>query len=143
MYHRLFPIGLTVTLWLAASGSAIAGPYDVTFQVPLNLTGLSPTITKVRVSCTIYSSALPGGALASVHAFVDRSTTGGQVVSTATVVVPVTSLDTSGGRTSANYMCRLTGFSQTQGEGRFDSAATNPVFRIAPTPADISGSFNW
>src|SRR5437899_1436708 len=91
---------LTAVCWLAMAGAAVAGPYDVTFQVPLNLTRIPTGITSVRVFCLVRSDALPAVDVSGT----DRSSgnysgrlavTGGQVVSNAAVVVPITTLDTS------------------------------------------------
>jgi hypothetical protein len=148
MNRRLFCAMFSATCLLGMAATATAGPYDVTFQVPLNLTGLSPDITKVQVDCTITSAALPvtqaRAVEGSARGFTEPPASGGQVVSTVTVVVPITTLDTSGGKTTAHYSCRLTAFSQTLGSyGKFDPAASVPAFRVSPVPADITGTFTW
>lgn len=147
MNRRLLFTTLTVLCWLATTGSAIAGPFDVTFQVPLNLTKLATDITKVRVFCEILSAALVTGNLVGGPALATEvPVSAGQVVSTATVVIPINSLDTSKA-TSAQYHCQLEGFSQTlQRWYPFSETATDARFRLSPTPGLIpasGGTFTW
>jgi len=138
---------LTAACWLAMTGAGFAQSFDVTFKVPLNLTGIATAITKVKVGCNINSPALPvvaGSAANVVSAFVEIPVSGGQVVTTATVVVPVSRLDTSNGKTSATYRCIMWGFSQTgQDWDTFDEMAPRPIYRLSPTPANITGTFTW
>lgn len=141
---------LTTACVLAMATTGIAQTYDVTFKVPLNVTRISPEITKVEVFCDILSEALPTvgrtGSVGHARAFVDLSPTGGQVVTTATVVVPVSSLNTSATPTAgtASYTCTFTGFSQPlQRWDRFSATQAVAAFRLSPTPADISGTFTW
>src|SRR5947208_3578741 len=89
---------LTAMCWLVMAGAAVAGPYDVTFQVPLNLTRIPTDITSVQVECVIRSDALPaldvtGTDRSSQGLSVQLAVTGGQVVTTASLVVPITTLD--------------------------------------------------
>ena len=141
---------LTVACCLAMTGAvAVAQTPDVTFKAPVNVTRLPPDITKVQVDCMITSSALPPdprGATGHAGGFQELPVSGGQVVTTATVVVPIPSLNTSANASaaSATYMCRLTGFSQPLNQwGEFSDTQTIPAFRISPTPPNITGTFNW
>src|SRR5437773_11658440 len=90
---------LTAVCWLAVAGAAVAGPYDVTFQVPLNLTKIALAVSKVRIVCVIDSLALPSLSITTpggtAFGSVEFPVSGGQIITTATVVVPVTTLDTS------------------------------------------------
>jgi len=136
-------------VWLIVMpATGVAQSSDVTFQVPVNVTRLSSDITKVEVFCEITSSALPAlagqGSAGKARSQVDLTPSAGQVVQTVAVVVPIPSLDTSGGKTSATYQCTFTGFSQSRQQwARFDAAATVAAFRLSPTPADLTGSFTW
>ena len=140
---------------------------DVTFTVPLNLTHISADIVTVRVICKITSRAIvtgtPGtkpmpylngatgleeGALGVVPTLwkeVDFPVAGGQLVTTATNVVPVPagSLDNPVGQ-NALYNCSISGFSKAlQGWSHFSDTPTDVRFRLSPTPAEITGPFNW
>src|SRR5438128_2458538 len=121
MNRRLSCAILSTICWLAMTATGIAGPYDVTFQMPLNLTRIGIAITKVKVVCQVMSDALPFYSIAGVtgtirmaEAMTELAVSGAQVVTTATVVVPVTTLDTSNGKTSASYKCYLQGYSTIQ-----------------------------
>ena len=121
----------------------------MTFQVPLNLTRLSSDLNKVAVFCEITSDALPrtaGMTVGRAQKQVELTPSNGQLVQpSVAVVVPIASLDTSNGRTSANYKCTLSGFSQSlQRWSPFGDSQTLPaVFRLSPAPADITGNFTW
>ena len=145
MNRRLWYAVVSTFCWLAMTATASAGPYDVTFQVPLNLTRLAMGVVRVRVTCVVNSTALPGG---GAIGNVDFAVSGGQVITTGTVVVPVTSLDTSNGKTSANYRCVLQAFETTAGVSRIDvgSDFTNDPtsqFFLSPVPMPLSGTFTW
>ena len=114
----------------------------MTFKLPLNLTQLPPDIIKVAVWCKITSTAVTAriGYLQKQEEFVP---TGGQVVTTANVAVPTTELLDPLGK-QANYLCTLTGFSNSlQRWDLFREDHPSPVFRLKPTPADMSGTFTW
>jgi hypothetical protein len=141
---------LSTICWFAMTAAAIAGPYDVTFQVPVNVTRLATAVTKIRVLCQITSQAIRGATTSSgtptdtVSGTLELPVSAGQVVSPATVVVPVTSLDTSNGRTSASYKCILQGTTTTDPRWYefFDSGSAG-AFRVSPTPDPITGTFTW
>jgi hypothetical protein len=119
---------------------------DVTFSVPLNLTHLLPDLAKVEVYCTISSSAIPqygGIGHALLKGQQDIVVSGGQVVTTATVVVAVNGLINPVGQT-AHYDCKLSGFSTSlQTWGSLDPFSTTMAFRVSPATAPLSGSFTW
>lgn len=75
---------------LVVAGGAIrpaeAQVGDVTFTVPLNLTQMSPDITKVAVWCKITGPAITTRS-GNIGAQVELVPQGGQIVTTATVVV--------------------------------------------------------
>jgi len=119
----------------------------VTFEMPVNLTQLSPDIERVRVSCWIASSALPFAAPTSPDVFPkdESPVVLGQVVKTMTVLFPIPTgaLQDPIGKT-AEYMCLLMGFSKSlQRWDGFSETSTVPAFRIKPTPAPIQGTFVW
>jgi hypothetical protein len=117
---------------------------DVTFTVPLNITQLSPDITKVAVYCRITGPAITTRS-GNIGAQVELVPQGGQVVTTATVVVtwPLTDMTDPTG-TQANYDCLLSGFSNSlQRWDRFYEEQATPVFRLKPTPPALTGTFTW
>lgn len=137
-------------------------PGDVTFEVPLNLTQVAPDISKALVTCTITSDAIAvrtrkGAAIRpQLGAQVELAVSAGRLVTTARVVVPVTTDRFTDEKTgiysdpagkSANYHCELTGFStkRTTGGGWGPFAAESPdtSFRLSPTPPSLTGSFVW
>jgi len=135
---------LSTICWFAMTAAAFAGPYDVTFQVPLNLTRMSPEITKIRVLCSISTTAITSSTGShNVSNAVELPVSGSQVVTTANVVVPVTTLDTSNGNTSASYTCTIDGQSLTNSRWTsFDERAVG-AFKLSPTPQPITGTFTW
>jgi hypothetical protein len=141
MSRRFSRALLSAMCWLAMASGATAGPFDVTFQMPLNLTHLATLVDHVHVTCKIDSTALPQGSVSAVGT--DIKASGGQIVTTATVVVPVTTLDTSNGKTSATYSCFLTAFMTN--DTRSYSFGNDPTasWYLSPTPGPLTGSFTW
>jgi hypothetical protein len=136
----------SAALMFGVTATGLAQSSDVTFQVPVNLTRLSVDLTKVAVYCEITSDALP--LMGTVHRAVKQvelTPSGGQLVQTVSVVVPIPILDTSNGKTAATYRCTLSGFSQSlQRWSPFGDSLSLPVqFRLSPALADLSGNFTW
>lgn len=133
--------------FLAAAGgmprsAAAQSDGGVTFSLPLNLTQLPPDIGKIVVWCQINSSAINNrnGYISKQEEYVPS---GGQVVTTATIVVPTTDLLDPIGKQAA-YTCVLSGFSNSlQKWDTFREDHPTPVFRLKPTPADMKGTFTW
>ena len=135
-------LATTVTLCALATPRLCVAQSDVTFKVPLNLTQVSSDIAKVAVYCSISSIAIVNRA-AKLGAQQEIPVSGGQLVTTVTVVVPVSGLDNPVGKT-ATYECLLSGFSTSLQQWQpFNSASAVPAFRLTPTPAGLSGTFNW
>jgi hypothetical protein len=156
-----FKLGLVVvamwTILLSQAVEAQTVPGDVTFEVPVNLTRLWGEITKVAVWCKISSEALIGTRNKQLQAQLELPVAAGQLVTTARVVVIVSStaftdptMKITGSPIGqpATYQCSLSGFSMlptTNGGGWnvFSADSTNPAFRLTPTPAPIGGNFVW
>jgi len=135
----LATIGL---LTMPARGFAQATGPTVTFTVPVNLTKLSQDITTVHVSCKISSTAITGLDKSRIGG-VNLPVSGGQVVTTATVVVTLDLTDNAAG-TAATFKCYLSGFSGSlQNYDSFSETQANPAFRVTPTPLALTGSFVW
>jgi hypothetical protein len=117
---------------------------DVTFTVPLNITQMSPDITKVAVWCRITGPAITSRS-GNIGTQVELVPQGGQLVTTATVVVswPPTDLTNPAG-TQASYTCSLSGYSNSlQRWDIFREDHPTPAFRLKPTPTDLTGTFVW
>lgn len=150
MIFRILATVLAVGLFAVAPASvAQTTSGDVTFEMPLNLTDMSSDIIKIQVACSITSDAIPPnqpgpkGASRTVKAQIELPVTGGQLVTTAKVVVPVSGLDNPIGKT-ANYKCSITGYSASlQRWNWFSEADPTPAFRLMPTPERFTGSFVW
>ena len=135
----LATIGL---LTIPARGFAQSTGPTVTFTVPVNVTKLSRDITTVRVSCAISSLAIVGQTKKRVES-VDVPVSGGQAVTTVTVVWAWALLDNAAG-VAATYECSLLGFSGSlQNYDSFSETQANPAFQVTPTPVALSGSFVW
>jgi hypothetical protein len=117
---------------------------DVTFTVPLNITQLSPDITKVYVWCRITGPAIHTRS-GNIQAQVELVPQGGQVVTTATVVVAWVTTDmTDPTGTQASYSCSLSGWSNSlQRSDIFREDHPTPAFRLKPTPTEFTGTFVW
>jgi len=117
---------------------------DVTFTVPLNITQMSPDITKVAVWCKITGPAITSRS-GNIGAQVEIVPQAGQVVTTATVVVPWPPTDlTNPAGTQASYSCSLSGYSNSlQRWDIFREDHPTPAFRLKPTPTELTGTFVW
>jgi hypothetical protein len=117
---------------------------DVTFTVPLNITQMSPDITKVAVWCRITGPAIHTRS-GNIQAQVELVPQVGQVVTTATVVVAWVNTDmTDPTGTQASYTCSLSGFSNSlQRWDIFREDHPTPAFRLKPTPTELTGTFVW
>jgi hypothetical protein len=116
---------------LAVSGTATAlEQQSATFNVPLNLTGLSPDIGVVRVTCTVVG-AMGHSSITVID---------GKVVTKATIKVV---LDAPDGGTKS-YSCSLDGYSRALSTwSKFEAASPDARFRLSPTPQPNQGSFVW
>lgn len=137
--------GYLFALPVAANAQSIAG--DVTLQIPLNLTKLSTDLTAVAVRCRLWSDAIRArGPSGQPTNEVLRSSgpvpvTGGQVVTTVNVVMPIESLVNPSGQT-ATYLCNLVGLIGGAGED-MTGDNTNPARRLTPSPGGLRGTFTW
>ena len=121
----------------------------VTFLVPLSLTGLSPDLERIRVSCTIlpdtvlntYYTPTPGGIPTPQ---IEAAVTSGRVVTTLSVLVYVVDVPPTASGKESYYQCNIDGYSKTLKRwGFFSETATDAVFRLTPTPAPINGTIKW
>ncbi len=153
MYVRTLA-ALATSVLLAPSlavGQTIPG--DVTFEVPINLTRLDPAITRVRVVCVIYSTAIPGHdrrirgapAPAGLAGNLEIPVSSGRVVTTANVVVRIspTALKDPAGK-SANYECSIGAALRSGDWWWFGNDQQVPApFRMASPPQSLTGTFMW
>jgi hypothetical protein len=149
MNRRICLALLAVLGCLASPSARTVQSSDVTFTIPLNLTQLSPQIDKVFISCEVMSSAIlvnrSKGTGRVTPPWLEFPNTSGQVVTTATFVVPLPfgTVDTTQGA-SANYVCYLGGHSKMTGQSSgFSDTNADPAFRLSPTPTAIYGNFTW
>lgn len=122
---------LTVMLLAAPASIAAQASIEITVKVPLNLTQLSPDLLKVKVSCTIQTGAIPLGSASQTQ---ELPVSGGQVVTTATIVFPLTNLDlsTTWGR-NARAICSIQGYSTATGWHGFNGP--NSLLPVRTNPA--------
>jgi hypothetical protein len=131
---------------LAMSGARAAhADSEVVLQVPLNLTKLATDISKVKVTCIVTPDSPERAIGRAEQTF---AVLNGQVVTTASVIVPI--VDTAAWHqadkvgTPVAYGCLLTGFSEAlQRWDEFAENAATEAFRLSPTPAPIQGMFTW
>lgn len=139
---------------LVGEVSAQTIPGDVTFEVPVNLTRLSPYLSKVAVTCQfglkivsdLGTIGTTSGATGVLYKMVELPVSAGQVVTTAHVVVTVPSTPDFKPGQSLMYQCALTALSSEPGAGSgwqpFDPK-NGASFNVSPTPLPITGKFEW
>jgi hypothetical protein len=146
MSRRLSLVALAGLIAVANEAFAQA-TNDVIFKVPLNLTKLAADITRVKVTCTLVApgSNLPFNPRNPATGEQMFPVLDGQLVTTAMVIV-----DGGSGAgpelvgATIGYICGLSGFSnRLQRWDQFSENQTTEVFRLAPTPGDIRGTFVW
>jgi hypothetical protein len=141
----------------------------VTFEVPVNLTRLSPYVSKVAVTCQFEPGIDPdpdkthpekitpkkinpnmgttSAAKGVLFKTVELPVSAGQVVVTARVVVSVPTTSQFKPGESLLYECALTASSSEPGVGSgwkpFDPKAKGTSLNVSPTPLPITGSFVW
>jgi hypothetical protein len=94
---------------LAPQTAAAQEPTQVTLNVPVNLTRLSPDISKLRLACGIRSDAIATRDHI-VGVTQEVPTSGGQINATIPVVISIASLDDPTGKL-ATVRCTLEGWS--------------------------------
>jgi hypothetical protein len=130
----------------------LTGAGDVTFEVPVNLTRLSPDLSKVAVTCmfgttidqNIGTTSFGKDVLSNRMEF---PVSAGQVVTTARVViaVPTTPLYKPG--QVLNYQCALSALSADPKAGSgwqpLDQKAPVASLQVSPSPLPVTGTFTW
>jgi hypothetical protein len=126
-------------------------PGDVTFEVPVNLTRLSPYVSKVAVTCMFGTTIDPNMGTTSsgkdvLSNRVELPVSAGQVVTTARVVIAVPTTPPYKPGQVLNYQCALTALSSDPNAGSgwqpFD-LKNGTSFNVSPTPLPITGTFTW
>ena len=161
MPARAVVTGLIASLLLTAAPASAQKTVngDLIFEVPLNLTKLSPSITKVAVECNVKGAGITAGAAAAAKdTFTKRAeatVTGGQVVGSLQVVFPASQTASIKTGTAISYDCGLLGLSadpkrDTEGSAArkaTDWKAFDPTngaaFTLSETPMPIKGDFTW
>jgi hypothetical protein len=162
MTRRIHALVLAAGVVVAtASSAAQTNPGDITFTVPVNITQLFPDVTKVRVTCAVRSEAITVGRIVvknvqqpgAVAKSVDLPVSGGQVVTTATVVVSVAGVLENPVGKVATYSCSVDGYSNSQQAWKVfnhcqSSATGNQCTELEFRLSDLdrtgnSGTFTW
>ena len=132
--------------------SAQTIPGDVTFEVPINLTRLSPYLSKMAVTCTFGPTIDPNiGTTSSgmdvLSNRVELPVSAGQVVTTARVVIAVPTTPPYKPGQVLNYQCTLSALSSDPKAGSgwqpLDQKAAVASLQVSPTPFPIKGTFTW
>lgn len=126
-------------------------PGDVTFEVPLNLTRLSPYLSKVAVTCMFGPKIDPNMGMTSqgtdvLSNRVELPVSAGQVVTIARVVIAVPSTPLYKPRQVLNYHCALSALSsdpKASGWIPLGQKAVPTSLQISPSPLPITGTFTW
>lgn len=127
-----------------AQGSAQVVSTEVTVTAPVDLTQLSPDITKVRVDCVIQSDAITNGnQFKEITKSQEIPVTGGALKTTASIVFALTNLDNPVGK-NATAGCSLWGWSQPgQKWAQFHPAQSDPAFKTNTTVGLSTKAFVW
>lgn len=131
--------------------SAQTIPGDVTFEVPLNLTRLSPYLSKVAVTCMFGPKIDPNMGMTSqgtdvLSNRVELPVSAGQVDTTARVVIAVPSTPLYKPKQVLTYHCALTALSSApKASGWIALGGKIPVtsLQVSPVPVPITGIFIW
>jgi hypothetical protein len=146
--RRVSSVAIALALLSIDSASAQSASADVTFAVPLNLTNLAGDITKVRVTCSMPYGNLSMGSTtpAMRRGEVELPVTGGQVVTTALVLValPATAMRPDIVGTTQSYSCVLHGYSPSLGWNEWNDLDMTGSFRSAQFVGPPRNStFQW
>ena len=143
MRYRLVVLVLTIALLTdPESIAAQTISTEVTVKVPVNLTQLGPDVAKVQVGCSLSGPAVVTASDKSVR-LQEVPATGGQVVTTVSLVFSLTGLDNPVG-TSATLSCGIDGFSTLQQSWYyFADNALNLSFRTTPSLGYQKIDFIW
>jgi len=132
--------------------SAQTIPGDVTFEVPINLTRLSPYLSKVAVTCMFGTTIDPNiGTTSSgkdtLSNRVELPVSAGQVVTTARVVIAVPATPPYKPGQVLTYQCALSALSSEPMAGSgwqpLDQKAPVASLQVSPTPLPITNTFIW
>jgi len=132
--------------------SAETIPGDVTFEVPVNLTRLSPYVSKVAVICMFGPNIEPGIGITSssrdvLSNRVELPVSAGQVVTTARVVIAIPTTPPYKPGQVLNYQCALNALSSEPMAGSgwqpLDQKAPVASLQVSPSPVPITGTFTW
>ena len=133
-----------------SSTSQLTVATTVTFNIPVNLTQLSPDLEKVMAVCVVTSEALaqPPVNTTNVTALPNDQipVVNGQVIATMRVLVPIYAefLKADAKDKEAQYQCALMGFSRSaQGWGQFSESSPAAALLLKPAPLPITGTFRW
>ena len=115
---------------------------NVTFNVPLNLTQLSPYVMKVAVACRLGVNDFN----IAVGDKIEIPVTAGQVVTNASVHVPVPPDQFKPGQ-SIDYDCRLSAYvaesAKSEGWFPFGTSTQKGSLIVSPIPSPLTGTFAW
>jgi hypothetical protein len=168
MPARAVVTALIASLLFAAAPASAQEKYgDLIFEAPVNLTKLSPSITKVAVECNVKGAGITVGTAAAVKdTFTKRvevPVNGGQVVGSLQVVFPASLTAGIKAGTAISYDCGLLGLAETKpatggtakqeagGSAPDRNKATwktfesrnGPAFTLSERLEPITGNFKW
>lgn len=149
-------VGGFLFLAFIAAGEAGAQtvPGDVTFEVPINLTRLSPYLSSAAVTCVFGNRVVDPASIGTTDSGkgvlvkqVELPVSAGQVVTTARVVIAVpATVEYKPGQT-LYYQCVLSALSSEPGAGsgwqRLDQKPRSASLQVSPVPVPITGTFTW
>jgi hypothetical protein len=119
-------------------------PGDVTFELPLKLTRLSPYLSKVAVKCTFGLRGELGRGLSNQ---VEIPVSAGQIDGTVRVVIAVPATPSFKPGQTLHYECALSALSSEPNAGSgWQSLGTKTMvdsLRVTPSPLPITGTFTW
>lgn len=125
---------------LAAQTGTVSA--DVTVNVPINVTQLGPEVTKIKLLCSITSVAITNAPNNTVSKNQELPVSGGQVVTTASLLFSVTGLDNPVGK-QFTVACYTQGYSSSSNSwGDLNDTATNPSFKVS-SPMRNGLTFTW
>jgi len=145
-------------------GSDQTIPGDIIFEVPLNLTRLSPLLSKMAVTCMVAPNIdfkLPIDPRLPIDPNIGTTSpnkdvlfkrmefpvSAGQVVGTVQIVIAVPATPPYRPGAELNYQCALSALRSDPNFGsrweHLGGAVSKASLQVSPVPAPINGTFTW
>lgn len=144
MKSRFAAVTATLIALTAPQAIAAQASMEVTLNVPVDLTQLSPELLRIKVGCTIVSRAITTpGANGQMTVSQDVAVTNGRVQRTVQLVFQLTGLDKPD-ENPATTVCALNAYDEVNRTlEQLKPGHPNPIFRTNVTVGLVDGPRAW